>query len=752
MRTFFSLLILITVVIASTDNYFDSKTYLVDTYSSNDNSMGIIAYQKKQNRKENIKFNSLSYKASDSKLIAKGKFAPNSHLSFFIDADNNPNTGYRGTNKEIKGADYLIEDSHGGTIYKYPKNTTGWHWNKIGSTPFQKGEKKASTKIPHKLIHLGNVFKILASAATYDWKNTTYSMAKVIKVKRRDNIKINTLKFSETDSNYLFKIDGSFPVGNHYEVYIDLDNDKNTGYSKNNIPGADYLIEDGLVYRYPEGAHNWKWEKIGKVVNTDKNNNEILVEVSKNLIPLEETFRFMASVSLKDWKNKVYSEIVKIDLVNRKTITYTEDNEIFKNPERGLYALRYMSDVPYRNTHTEPSHLNWISSGPYTTFRLDLVLAGSRNSPIPQSYIDKVKKQFEYIRQAGLKTILRVTYNEHLGDEDADIDRVLNHIRQLKPILEENKDVIMAIGAGYIGAWGEWHHSTHNLTTAENSRKIKDTLMQNVPKEIKIMFRRPSFLMSWYPTALTEDEANKEIDKSRAGFHDDCFAWNNTDMGTFSRDVDTRDEQFRYLEQSTKYTSVVGEMCTADVENEPNTVSCESGLDMAKRFHYSLLGDQIRGDWTRQDKLPVEVYQEEGCWEEFQKKLGYRFVLESATIPNNVQKGKNLNIALKLINRGFSATVNERPVYLVLYNDNKEYKFKIDTDPRKWYGGEEITLKFNQKLPNSIEVGNYTLYLWLPDKSPKLQNDKRYAIRFANENVWDEEKGYNKLGMVSITQ
>ena len=434
------------------------------------------------------------------------------------------------------------------------------------------------------------------------------------------------------------------------------------------------------------------------------------------------------------------------------TIIYKESDEIFKNPERGLYALRYMSDVPYRSTHTEPSALDWISSGPYTTFRMDLVLAGSRNSSISQNYLEKVKKQFELIRKAGLKTILRVTYNEHRGDDDTDVDRAISHMRELKPILEENKDIIMAIGAGYIGAWGEWHSSTHNLTTAENMKKIEKALMQNTPKELKIMFRQPKFLMSWYPTALTDAEANSKTDKSRAGFHDDCFAWNYTDMGTFSRDADTKDDQFRYLEQITKYTPVVGEMCTADVANESNTVSCESGIDMAKRFHYSLLGDQIRGEWTTQEKLPVELYKEQGCWDEFQRRLGYRFVLKEAKIPKTVKSGSDLKMSLRVANVGFSATVNERPVYLVLSNNNTEYKFKINTDPRKWYGGEEKTLDITQKLPSNLEAGDYDIYLWMPDKSQRLQSNPKYSIRVANESVWVEEKGYNKIGTIMLSK
>ncbi len=431
---------------------------------------------------------------------------------------------------------------------------------------------------------------------------------------------------------------------------------------------------------------------------------------------------------------------------------YKESDKIIQNPERGVYALHYLPSSDYRGYKSIPGTFQWIKRRGYTTFLEKLVLVDFRNRAISAEYLEKVREEFKRIREAGLKIVLRVTYNEHMGEDDAPIHIVLKHIEQLKPILEENRDIIMAMQAGFVGAWGEWHSSTRSLTTPENMRKIKDALMQNVPKEIKIMFRRPSFIMSWYPQPLTEDEAHSGSDKSRAGFHDDCFNWNFTDMGTFSRDEEEREDQLRYLEQITRYVPVVGEPCTADVANEPNTLSCQGGLEMAQRFHYTLLGDQIRGSWTRQEKLPVELYKEEGCWDAFQKRLGYRFVLKEATLPAKVKAGEHLKANLLIANRGFSATVNARPVYLVLANDKKEYKFKIETDPRKWYGGEEITLDIDIKVPSEVEPGEYRLYLWLPDKSKRLQSNPTYAIKLANEDMWDEQKGYNKIGLVSIVK
>ena len=60
-------------------------------------------------------------------------------MQFFIDADNNPNTGYVGTGGEFNiGADYLVQGysdpSGGGGILIYPFNgvtQTTWGWDAV---------------------------------------------------------------------------------------------------------------------------------------------------------------------------------------------------------------------------------------------------------------------------------------------------------------------------------------------------------------------------------------------------------------------------------------------------------------------------------------------------------------------------------------------------------------------------------------------------------------------------------------------
>jgi hypothetical protein len=76
----------------------------------------------------------------------------------------------------------------------------------------------------------------------------------------------------------------------------------------------------------------------------------------------------------------------------------------------------------------------------------------------------------------------------------------------------------------------------------------------------------------------------------------------------------------------------------------------------------------------------------------------------------------------------------------------------MNADPRLWLGPNEITITENLTLPANLTTGNYKMYLHLPDNSPSVANRPDYAIRFANESVWESITGYNSLNhTLSVT-
>jgi hypothetical protein len=70
-------------------------------------------------------------------------------------------------------------------------------------------------------------------------------------------------------------------------------------------------------------------------------------------------------------------------------------------------------------------------------------------------------------------------------------------------------------------------------------------------------------------------------------------------------------------------------------------------------------------------------------------------------------------------------------------------------DPRYWFAGETVTLDRIIKIPADA-TGECTLYLNLPDPKPTLHDNPLFSIRLVNENVWDEENGFNKVATFTL--
>ena len=70
--------------------------------------------------------------------------------------------------------------------------------------------------------------------------------------------------------------------------------------------------------------------------------------------------------------------------------------------------------------------------------------------------------------RTGTRLMIRFIYNfgPTANGRDAPIDLISTHIDQLAPILLKNRDLIFALEAGFIGTWGEWHHSLNGNDSA----------------------------------------------------------------------------------------------------------------------------------------------------------------------------------------------------------------------------------------------------------------------------------------------
>lgn len=470
-------------------------------------------------------------------------------------------------------------------------------------------------------------------------------------------------------------------------------------------------------------------------------------------------------------------------------ITYLESNEDFANPERGFYRYSQTTSSNYSvlNAATLKGYRNLqsISNANYQVYSTLVfryfILDDVKNKDLTPTFLSNVQKDMDAAREAGVKLIPRFVYSvqQTAGNcpegficppyGDAPKNIVLKHIASLKDVLHKNADVIACVQIGFIGTWGEQYYTDYFGDPSSNGsqRKLLDenwndrneilaALLDAVPDSRMVQIRYPQqkqrFIYGVNATinsaALKEEEAFKNTDKARLGFHNDCFMASSNDVGTFedygntssgrTSSANVVDVLKKYKMADSKYTVVGGETCRV-FESISNCAPVGRAEEAFKEMHYSYINAHYNNEVNNK-------WQTDGCMDNIKKNLGYRFVLESATISKSAQVGGNISFNMSVINRGYASPYNKRPVYLVFRATNSQnfVKVLLDTDVRRWYSGA-IKLETSVKLPTELKAGEYDVLLSMPDDYESISNRPEYSIRLANRDVWEANTGFNKL-------
>jgi hypothetical protein len=382
---------------------------------------------------------------------------------------------------------------------------------------------------------------------------------------------------------------------------------------------------------------------------------------------------------------------------------------------------------------------SWVADEGLSLARTYVRLDDYRDSPLPDSLLSSMGVGFEAARVAGIKLVARFSYNFGFED-DAPLSRVLEHIGQLAPVLQANADVIAVMQAGFVGAWGEWHASTNDLTDPDSSRQIAEALLDALPSTRMIQIRTPGAKEAMWGPALTAAEAFGGSYKARAGHHNDCFLCNETDAGTYPWDGVEAYKDF--VAQETLYTPMGGETCQVNEGNQRG--DCATTLAELELLHWSYLNLSFF-------EPAIDQWRDEGCFETIDRRLGYRFRLLEADVPPEVRPGGQFVLRVALHNDGFAALYNPRSAIVVLEDGTNRYEAVLAAvDPRRWPAGEDAELTVRLELPRDMPDGDYRLALWLPDEAEALRSNGAFSIRFANDAGWDDSNGFQVLSSVQV--
>jgi hypothetical protein len=413
------------------------------------------------------------------------------------------------------------------------------------------------------------------------------------------------------------------------------------------------------------------------------------------------------------------------DEVSGTAVSYEEVSGDIINPERGLYQAY---EVHGNTAALSANDIKSKRATGHSVWLTEFYLTDFMNGNISSAYLKKMQSIFDAFRGGGAKTIVRFAYRADYNhpelDQEPEVDIVLKHVEQVKPILQQNEDVLFVLQAGFIGTWGEWYYTNH-FTSMSARKQLCDALLDAVPASRQIQLRTPAFKMKMYGIALkdtiTMETAHNGSTASRLGGHNDCFGADESDEGTF--DNNTTRELWK---ADTRYTIMGGETCKVS-----EFCLCPATLKDLEDYHWTYLHDGYNRD-------VLSRWQHDGCFNEIQMRLGYRLVLQDVHF-DNIAAGQKCKVTIRFNNNGYASPMNPREAWLVWKGtDGSQQRSPLGVDPRSWQPGYNAVVSYF--TPSSASG---TLYLELSD--PLLSDRPEYSMAFANKNVFDSKTGLNKL-------
>lgn len=434
-------------------------------------------------------------------------------------------------------------------------------------------------------------------------------------------------------------------------------------------------------------------------------------------------------------------------MAQMQTTTYITSDSIIANPERGFYRHNEWNSAS--KTPLNVKRLKeWRKTG-VTQVLCHYYLKDYFNSDtIGTDYIALINKNMQAIREAGFKCILRFSYSYDTSKNDPydpNLDIILKHIAQLKPILQDNADIIEVMQAGFIGTWGEWYYTQHDNTA---KAQVIDSLLDALPVDRQIALRTPGYKITYLSsdTPLDETTAFSGSPQSRLASHNDAVLNGDKNQGTFRSD-----SQKEYQATDTKYVSNGGE---TDAVVKGYTDNADEVVRQLSAYHMSYLNRDYHEDVLNSWKTISTNDADSTLYNKVEKRLGYRLELESVQTPVTMVIGQHATIDIKIRNTGWAAPFNKHNTEIAFEDNDGNIVAKTplpNTDVRKLYAQTEAHEIIDSIVVPELPTGEYHLLLNISDS--RLADNPLYSIRMASKtvegkDVWKSETGMNDLNVI----
>ncbi|MEE9322692.1 MAG: DUF4832 domain-containing protein [Granulosicoccus sp.] len=419
-------------------------------------------------------------------------------------------------------------------------------------------------------------------------------------------------------------------------------------------------------------------------------------------------------------------------LVQAGVVGFSPDDSLILNPERGLAKLMEVGDDSIEEVAQLRDDNHTIAWG---VIRLD---AYRHTDVLPASKINEINRWLNAVRENRVKAVLRIVYHqsERFSSPEASIAVQEDHLSQFESaVFRPNNDVIFALQAGGFGAYGEWYYAPGKHISAAARKRLLDSMFDALPGDAFVMVRTPWYKQEYESAGGSDDRVY------RTGYYNDCFLSSADDTGTFAcypwnESCPSVSSLQSFSATDSAIVPVGGETC-----NDSHLNDCAATMQGMEYYGYSFVNSlwfsTMRSKWESQ-----------GCFEQIASRLGYRYELVSATVPDNIRAGEGFTVSVTLKNTGWAPMYHSRPVYIRMLDaqGNELLYYWTGAEPRNWYAGQqEYTFSNSFKAPTILDTSSVSLSLWMPDSEPANYGIAEYAVRFANDGVWDAGNGNNVL-------
>jgi hypothetical protein len=155
-------------------------------------------------------------------------------------------------------------------------------------------------------------------------------------------------------------------------------------------------------------------------------------------------------------------------------------------------------------------------------------------------------------------------------------------------------------------------------------------------------------------------------------------------------------------------------------------------INQALRWHVSTLN-------VKSTPIPPEWQKQ---FEDFQKKMGYRFILRRLEFPTKAKIGDKIPISMWWLNAGVAPVYREYPLALQLFSSQASAVLTTHADVRRWLPGDAVVDE-TLTVPESLKPGSYRFRIAILD--PRTGQP---VIRLAIEGRQDD--GWYDMGEILV--